>query len=181
MKRTVGKWAWAGAGGALAVAAGFAVSPRSGAEVPHAAKPPPPPPARAEVARESAAAALQLALARLERGGSATAAPSADLFAVRSWQPPPPPPPPPPPVVAAAPLPPPPPPQAPPLPFTLIGRLEEGPERVVYFLRKGEHLHTVAVGDVIENTYRLEQAGGGRLTLLYLPLNQRQVLTEGRS
>jgi hypothetical protein len=97
-----------------------------------------------------------------------------NLFAAKSWYVPPPPPPPPKPR-------PPPPPSAPPLPFTFLGTFQESPERLVIFLVKGDRIYTVSTGDVIENTYRVEQAAGGKLTLRYLPLNIPQILAIGET
>lgn len=98
-----------------------------------------------------------------------------DLFQHKSWYVAPPPPPPPPPVAP----PPPPPPQAPPLPFRYLGRIEESPDRVTYYLTQGERLVVVAVGDTIDNTYRVESAQNGQMTLNYLPLEIKQSLHIG--
>jgi hypothetical protein len=76
--------------------------------------------------------------------------------------------------------PPPPPPTAPPLPFSYMGRLlEETPQRPVYFLVKGDKLYTVAEGELIDGTYRLEGVDSGQLALTYLPLNIRQFIPMG--
>jgi hypothetical protein len=75
---------------------------------------------------------------------------------------------------------PPPAPTAPPLPFSYMGRLLEEPsQRPVYFLVEGDRLHTVAQGDVINGTYRLEGVEAGRLAITYMPLNVRQFLPLG--
>jgi hypothetical protein len=121
-------------------------------------------------AREAARAdAPELDLARLSRapgdvpGGKA-------LFGPHSWAPPP------------APAPkragPPPKPAPPPLPFTYLGRMIEGGETRV-FLAGGQHNHVVAVGDVIEETYRVDSIKDGVITLTYLPLQERQQLAIG--
>jgi hypothetical protein len=81
------------------------------------------------------------------------------------------------PALAAAP-PPPPPPQAPPLPFTYVGRLVEDRDTTV-FLASGERNLIVKPGEVIDNLYKLEEVGERALVLTYLPLSQRQSLPTG--
>lgn len=112
---------------------------------------------------------ITLALDKLHRPAAGPG--RADLFASKSWFVPPPPPPPPPVV--------PPPPSAPPLPFTYMGQLREAPGQEVVFLVKGDRLYTVAIGDVIDGTYRVDGISAGRLDLIYLPLNIKQSLTLG--
>jgi hypothetical protein len=106
-----------------------------------------------------------------------------DPFAPLSWLPPPPPPPPPPKVVAlppAPPPPPPPPPQAPPVPFGFVGMLEGAAApggKPQAFLSKGDALLVVKAGDVIDNNnYRIEALTAREVVLIYLPLQQRQVI-----
>jgi hypothetical protein len=94
-----------------------------------------------------------------------------DLFAGKSWYVPPPPPPP------AKPAPPPAP-TAPPLPFTYLGRYQEGSKPVLFLVRSNQVL-TVSVGDIIEGTYRVDAIVGMTLTLTYLPLNMKQTLDIG--
>lgn len=90
--------------------------------------------------------------------------PGADPFAVRSWAPP---------AVrkpAAA--------TAPPLPYAYFGRMfEDGKPRV--FLQRGERTYTVAVGDIVDTQYRIEDIGPRAVVITYLPLGQRQVLHTG--
>lgn len=93
-----------------------------------------------------------------------------DLFRRKAWYVPPPPP-----VRPAAPQTP----EAPPLPFRYMGRLEESPDHVTYFLTKGERLIIAAVGDVIDGVYRMESVQEGQLTFTYLPLAIRQELEMG--
>jgi len=118
---------------------------------------------------------LRIELERLNRpGGKAAADTSAgNAFNAISWYVPPPPPPPPKPV-------PPPPPSAPPMPFSYFGRYEEGGSLIILLI-KGERMYTVAEGEVIENTYRIERLIGGRLELTYLPLNIKQTISTGES
>ncbi len=106
-----------------------------------------------------------------------------DPFAPLSWLPPPPPPPPPPKAVVlppAPPPPPPPPPQAPPVPFGFVGMLEGAAApggKPQAFLSKGEALLVVKAGDVIDNNnYRIEALTAREVVLMYLPLQQRQVI-----
>lgn len=96
-----------------------------------------------------------------------------NAFSATSWYVPPPPPPPEPP-------PPPPVPTAPPLPFTYLGRYEDAPTRLA-ILVKGERMYTVAEGDVIEDTYRIERVTSGMVELTYLPLDIKQTLSTGES
>ncbi|MEQ1674199.1 MAG: hypothetical protein ABL865_04070 [Candidatus Nitrotoga sp.] len=109
-----------------------------------------------------------------------------DVFKSHRWFVPPPPlspssPPSPPPrpveVVVAPPAP-----VAPPLPFTYLGTVQDGANKVV-FLAKGQHLYTVRKGEVFDGQYRLEDEGNGRIELVYLPLNIKQIIvtTKGAS
>ena len=77
-----------------------------------------------------------------------------------------------------APVPPPPPPQAPPLPFSYMGRLSEDADTTV-FLAFGDRNLVVKPGDVIDNMYKLEEVSENTLVLTYLPLSQRQTLPIG--
>ncbi len=102
--------------------------------------------------------------------------PGGDAFAPVSWLPPPP--------KAAPPAPPPPPPApaaptAPPLPFTFVGLLEQGlgVTQPKAFLARGESLLVVAAGDTLEGTYSVDSITPQQITLTYLPLKTRQILT----
>ncbi len=97
-----------------------------------------------------------------------------DVFNTTPWYVPPPPPK----FVAPPPPPPPPPPSAPPQPFTYLGRYGDTASRII-ILSKGDHVYTVTVGDVIENTYRVEKFTPGMVNLTYLPLNIEQSLPTG--
>lgn len=96
-----------------------------------------------------------------------------NVFSATSWYVPPPPPPPQPPA-------PPPAPSAPPVPFTYLGSYEDAPMALV-ILVSGERLYTVAEGDVIDDTYRIERVTAGRVELTYLPLNIKQYLNTGEA
>jgi hypothetical protein len=105
------------------------------------------------------------------------ASPRANVFAPKSFYVPPPKPK----KVAEPPPPPPPPPMAPPLPFTYMGMLRESSDSTVVFVVRGDRLHSVRVGDVIDGTYRVEDVGADQVTFVYLPLNQKQTLKTGGS
>ncbi len=96
-----------------------------------------------------------------------------DPFAAKGWLPPPPPPPPPPAPVAP---PPPPPPMAPPVPYKFIGQIEDKSAKPAAFITKGDALFVVHVGDVIENTYRIESFNSAQVVITYLPLKQQQTI-----
>lgn len=55
--------------------------------------------------------------------------------------------------------------------------LEQKSDRPTAFLAKGEALHVVRVGDVIDNMYRIESLSPAQVVLTYLPLAQRQTLS----
>jgi hypothetical protein len=92
---------------------------------------------------------------------------ASQTFASTSWNPPPPAP-----VVQA----PPPPPSAPPLPFRFIGMLEGKGDEPVAFIAKGESLHMIRAGDIVEGAYRIESMAPTQIVFTYLPLDQRQML-----
>ena len=96
----------------------------------------------------------------------------AGVFGRQDWTPPPPPQP----VAAAAP--PPPPPQAPPLPFTFIGKSVGGGAWEVY-LARGDRTYVARTNEVIDGTYRVDAIAPPILKLTYLPLNQVQQLNIG--
>lgn len=78
--------------------------------------------------------------------------------------------------VSAEPPPPPPPPTAPPLPFAYLGQLDGQAAKPQVFLSEGDQLLIVAPGDVIDTRYRVESVSDQEIVLVYLPLNQRQVM-----
>jgi len=118
-----------------------------------------------------------LDLQRLSRSPSAD--PSADPFTMRDFRPRPP-------VMkrpiakpaAELPPPPPPPPQAPPLPFSYLGKVAEGSDTTV-FLAMGDRNLVVKPGEVIDNSYRLEEVSDTAIVLTYLPLTVKQTLPIG--
>jgi len=97
----------------------------------------------------------------------------ANAFTARDWRPPPPPPAaaPPGPVAAPAPV-------APPLPFKVLGKkLEDGQWQV--FLADATMVHVVRAQDTVDARYRVVEIRPPTMTLLYVPLGQRQVLQIG--
>jgi len=68
-------------------------------------------------------------------------------------------------------------PVAPPLPFRFVGRIEgrEGP--TILLARENESI-SVKVGEPIDGDYRLESANDSALTIVYLPLGERQTLSQ---
>lgn len=97
------------------------------------------------------------------------AVPKDALFAVRDWAPPPP-------VIPPAP---PQAPTAPPLPFRFMGRLTEDGGKPQVYLVNGDQLHTVREGDTIDGVYKVQRLERSEMTLVYLPLNQQQILPIG--
>lgn len=97
---------------------------------------------------------------------------SPDLFASHSWYVPPPPPPPLPAAKPTAPT-------APPLPYSFLGSYEKSGDQPVFFLVRGDRVHDVRPGDILENTYAVGNASRGQLQLTYLPLKQDQWLSVG--
>jgi hypothetical protein len=64
------------------------------------------------------------------------------------------------------------------MPFTYLGRLAEGPQTTV-FLSAGDRNLVVKAGDVIDNTYRVDEVGERMLMLTYLPQNVKQLIPIG--
>jgi hypothetical protein len=69
---------------------------------------------------------------------------------------------------------------APPFPFAYMGQIvEDG--KAQFILSRGDRVVTLAIGDTIDKTYKLDNAAGGVLTFVYLPLNTKQTLATGVS
>ena len=117
-----------------------------------------PPPANAD-----STAAKNPALAE-PRPRAASEGEITNLFAKHSWY------------VA----PPPQPPTAPPLPFAYLGKVIDG-NRVEVFVSSADSNFTVKKGDVIDGTYRVEEIAPPIMTVIYLPLSQKQTLEIGRA
>ncbi len=109
----------------------------------------------------------EVRLDRLER--RAAAAPAGDPFQARSWEP------------ALAVVKrnlPPPPPQAPPLPFTYLGKMIDG-EQTTVFLTRQDRNYVVRLGDTLDGSYRVAKIEDEGLVLTYLPLGAEQTLPFG--
>jgi hypothetical protein len=132
------------------------------------------PAAAAPRVRAPAAALPELDWAALEqrfkREGEREAV--GDAFAPKSWRAPARPAPP-----VAAPGPPPAP-QAPALPFTYLGQLQEDGRTVVFLAAQGSN-YPVRVGDSVLDAYRVERITERAVTLRYLPLDLEQTLPIG--
>jgi hypothetical protein len=122
-----------------------------------------PPPARGRAPVEQLP---ELELEKLELDKSPE--PITNAFEPRSWAPPPP----------KINLPPPPPPQAPPLPYTYIGKMVEEGQTVV-FLTRQERNYAVRSGDKLDNIYQVDDIKSNVMLLTYLPLNLQQSLMIG--
>jgi hypothetical protein len=138
----------------------------------------PSPPARARVALHVAIAGAdapralpQLDLEKLSRVKSDE--PAVNLFNTEIRVPPPPAPAVP--LAPATPVPPPAP-SAPSLPFLYVGKLIDG-DRLVIFLSRQDTKYGVSAGDVIDNSYRVDQVSESAVEFTYLPLNIKQTLT----
>ncbi len=133
------------------------------------------PPAAARNAARAGSATDGSLLTRLAHRVTESKAVEA-LFRTQSWYVAPPPPPPAP-VVEVVP----PPPTAPPVPFTVMGTYARPGDATVYFFTRGDRVFDVHIGDTIDNTYSVDGAANGVLTLTYLPLNIKQTLPVGAS
>ena len=160
-QRLLGWTAFLGISGALAWAPGYFFEPLEEGE------------ATAEVVAPRSAKASPAAPAAVHQ---AVKTPPRDLFASKQWKPatvlatvteqP----------VVAAPvevLP-----VAPALPFQFVGRLDDRDDQRV-FLQAGEKLYVVRRGDVIDDTYRIDQISATELSLVYLPMHLSQTLSVG--
>lgn len=67
-------------------------------------------------------------------------------------------------------------PQAPPLPFTYLGRIKSGGATTVFLARQNRE-SVARVGDILDDTYRVERIDESRVFLVYLPLGTQQALS----
>lgn len=88
-------------------------------------------------------------------------------FAAHSWLPP----------VPVVKAPPPPPPRAPALPFTYLGKLQDGANTTV-FVGQGGRSHVLKSGDKLAS-YQVESIGTSDMVFVYLPLGEKQRLSFG--
>ena len=73
-----------------------------------------------------------------------------------------------------------PPPQAPPLPFTFVGKISEAGGTKV-FLQANNVVYSLKTGDIFAQQYQLTGVENGKLSLLYLPLNITQTMFYGEA
>lgn len=73
----------------------------------------------------------------------------------------------------------PPEPSAPPLPYSYLGKIMEDGKTVI-FLGKQENNYSVRIGETVDGLYRLDEISDQALTLVYLPLDKKQMLPIGR-
>ena len=90
-----------------------------------------------------------------------------DLFGIKNWNPPPPP-------VRHKPLPPAAP-TAPPFPYTVAGSAADVNGPMIVFNRQKQDF-VMRIGDVLEQTYRVEAIDPQSVTVTYLPLGLTQVV-----
>lgn len=64
------------------------------------------------------------------------------------------------------------------LPFTYVGKLVDHGHTMV-FLSRQDRNYVAREGDVLDNAYRIEQIEPARITMTYLPLNTKQMMTIG--
>jgi len=93
------------------------------------------------------------------------------LFAPTTWAAPP---------AKAAPPPPPPPPTAPALPFKYVGKQRSG-EGWQVFVARGDQVIVLGAGDTVEGTYLVDAVKPPTMTLIYIPLNEKQSLSIGEA
>jgi hypothetical protein len=103
---------------------------------------------------------------KLERPGAAVEI--QDLFGKKDWNPPPPP-------VRRKPLPPPAP-TAPPFPYTVAGSVSDANGLMIVFANRQKQDFVLRIGDVLEQTYRVDAIEPQSVTLTYLPLGLTQVV-----
>lgn len=94
-----------------------------------------------------------------------------DVFKVHSWVVVPP-------VKKPPPPPPPPPPEAPPAPFTYVGKLENSPKGTQIFLMENNKLYSVTMGANVNPVWRLDSEDLNSIRLTFLPLDLKQVLSK---
>lgn len=67
-------------------------------------------------------------------------------------------------------------PVAPRLPFTYLGRMQEGSEEAVIFVTRNDVVYSIQSGDVLDGTWKLSQVQPYALEWTYLPLNMTQII-----
>lgn len=62
------------------------------------------------------------------------------------------------------------------LPFTYLGRMQEGNEEAVIFVTRNDVVYSIQSGDVLDGTWKLSQVHTYALEWTYLPLNMTQII-----
>jgi len=75
----------------------------------------------------------------------------------------------------------PPPPTAPPVPFTYMGRLDNGPQGNLIYLATNDQSYSVLIGKKINGFWQLDREDSNNLYFTYLPLNLPQVLSKNKT
>ena len=97
-----------------------------------------------------------------------------DIFKVVTFLPPPAPPPkpinalPPPPALA---------PVAPPFPYAYFGRVSDASGKISTFLSRADEIVAIQAGEILDHTYRVDTISDNQITITYLPLNEKAVIT----
>jgi hypothetical protein len=151
----------------LAIAMTVVGDDKSMVEAPKAGEPVPRDASHAGTARGEGVpeAPARIEVAKLTR--VPPAAEGIDVFKAKSWSGPA--------MVRVTVVPPPAQPVAPPLPFQYVGRIE-GRDGPTILLARDMESFSVRAGEPIDNDYRLESATDEGLTIVYVPLNERQTL-----
>ena len=68
---------------------------------------------------------------------------------------------------------------APPLPYKLLGIYEQAGSEPLYLLVNNDRIFEAAIGDTLEETYRVDGVSNGQLMLTYLPLQKSQGIRLG--
>lgn len=110
---------------------------------------------------------LLVLLPRTQREDEEVSRKETALFDQKSWAPPPPPPPPTA-LVSRRPM-------APPLPYQYVGK-QWLDNRWTIFLARDDATYRARIGDLLDETYRVEAIDASVLVLRYLPLKQEQTL-----
>lgn len=66
-------------------------------------------------------------------------------------------------------------PTAPPMPYRYAGKVVQG-GRLSVLLSKGDTVFPIKAGDILDGAYRVEAIGESQITLVYLPLKQKETI-----
>jgi Tfp pilus assembly protein PilP len=64
------------------------------------------------------------------------------------------------------------------MPYKFMGKMDDA-SSLKAFLNRGDRVYVVSVGEVVDNTYRIDSIKAGQMTMTYLPLNVSQTLSVG--